>query len=190
MTVPALAFLCVRLLSLWLIVCSFVNLAGFAADWPAEPMGSLLRVGMLSLTILPFTSALVLWAFSDALAKYLVRDAPSGPAVTSIEPGLLHTVGVSLLGLWLVVNVLPELVQVSSIYLAMRFARPPELPYDEATEYKVWTYAQASSARFASLLVRFVVGGTLFLGPKRVAQATLGGIRRFLGPARPEPAGE
>jgi hypothetical protein len=186
MTIHALAYLAVRLLSLWLIVWSFVNLAGFAADWPSEPINSLFRMSILSLTILPFASALVLWVFSDSLAEYLARGVPEGPTAAIIEPSMLHKVGVSLLGLWLVVNVLPELVQVSAIYLSMRFARPPELPYDEATDYKIWTYAQAGSARFASLLVRFVIGVTLFLGPQRVGRATLGGIRRFFGPLRPE----
>jgi hypothetical protein len=173
---------------LWLFVTSVVNLAGFAWDWSPEPVvRSTQVVGLLSLTVFPFATGLVLSAFSDWVSRRVASTPPQASlSPMTVDPTVVHRIGVSLLGLWLVVQALPELVQAAALYISMMFARPPELPRDEATEYKIWTYAQAGNARFASLVARLLIGLALYAGPGRVAQATLGGLKRFFGPPIPE----
>ena len=152
-------------------------------------MSSMMSVSLLSLTILPLASAITLWAFTEPLSGRAVQGLP-----TEEVPGLaltvrgLHTVGVSLLGLWVLVTVLPELLQATALYVSMKFAHPPDLPRDEATEYRIWTYAQAGNARFASLLARFAIGVALFVGPARIAQAAVGGVKQFFAPIRSDEA--
>jgi hypothetical protein len=186
MTARTVSHLGIRLLAIWLAVWALTNLALLAADWEPGPIAAVMTVSLLSMTILPLAAALTLWAFTEPLGGRMVsglQEEAHGPA---LDVAGLHTVGVSLLGLWLVVAVLPELVQATAIYVSMKFAHPPDLPRDEATEYRIWTYAQAGNARFASLLARFAIGGVLFLGPRRIARAAMGGFKQYFAPIRPD----
>jgi hypothetical protein len=140
----------------------------------------------LSTTLLPFATGLVLWAFSDWISGRLAAEPETPLSAGSLDLAAVHRLAVSLLGLWLIVEVLPELIQVASLYVSMRFARPPDLPHDEATDYRIWTYAQAGNARFASLLARLLIGLALYFGPSRMSHATVRGLRRFFGPPAPE----
>ena len=162
------------------------NLALLAADWGPGPMASVMMVSLLSMTVFPMVAALTLWVFTESLSERVVRGVHTEEAGPAVDLAGLHTVGVSLLGLWLVVSVLPDLVLATAIYVSMKLTHRPDLPRDEATEYKIWTYAQAGNVRFASLLTRFAIGSVLYLGPQRVGRATMRGVKHYFGPVRPD----
>jgi hypothetical protein len=179
-------------MAVWFLVATVANFIGYnftLHDDPEVRRVELLTI--LSFAVIPFLTGAALWALSGWISAKVVPERLDQPVTAQVDAALVHRAAVSLLGLWIFVQVLPEFVHSTYLFVSMKFARPPDLPRDEATDYKVWVYAQAGFARYASLLTRAVVGLALYLWPGRIAEVTLRGLKRVFDPpiAESEPAG-
>ena len=191
MTSRAVAFLGVRVMAVWFVVATVANFVGYnftLHDDPEVRRVELLTI--LSFAVIPFVTGVALWALSGWISTKVVPERLDLPLAPQIDAAVMHRAAVSLLGLWIFVQVLPEFVHATYLFLSMKFARPPELPRDEATDYRVWVYAQAGAARYASLLTRAVVGLALYLWPGHIAEVTFRGLRRVFDPPISEPPTE
>jgi hypothetical protein len=185
MTTRDVMFVGARLLALWLFVSSVAALsAAPAMDWgEAGEMRYMQLFAVVALVLVPLLIAVPLWVKSAWLANRVSLDGQAGVTVT--EPfgtSQLFSLGVSLLGLIVIVQVLPELAQWGAFVVAARFVPHVEEPIDTTLQLQRWVYLQAGIARGVSLVVRLAVGIVLLLGPARVWHKLTGYGRRYFSP--------
>jgi len=183
-TPRTIVFVATRVLALWCFVSSVSALsAAPAMDWglPGE-MRYGQAIAVVSLVVVPLVCGMVLWSASAWLADRACRDAaPTSGAPLSRSQ--LFTIGTSLLGVVVVVEVLPELAQATAFAVALRYMPQTQTePIDTGLQLQRWVYLQAGIARFISLLARFIIGVVLAVGPAAVWRGLREYAARFFGP--------
>jgi hypothetical protein len=175
MTPRTIIFVAARLLAVWCLVSSVTTLASAPAmDWGLE--GEIRYAQLLaiaSMTIMPLLCGALLWHGSAWLANRVSMDAVSSvpePVTASggVDSRWLFDVGVSLLGIVVIADVLPELANAVAFGVAAQFAPSTGEPIDTTLQFQRWLYQQAAIARIVSLVTRLAVGAVLLLGPRRV----------------------
>jgi hypothetical protein len=179
MTPRAVFLVVTRLLALWCAVSAVSALASAPAlDW-GEP-GEFRRVQAMSVTslvLVPLVCGALLWSASGWLARHAAGDLGSPDGAVPLDAAQLFAVGMSILGLVVIVQVLPELAQAAAFAVAARWMPNQQESIDTSLQLERWVYQQAGIARLVSLVARLAVGLVLLLGPRYVWSL----LKRFAG---------
>jgi hypothetical protein len=167
----AVAVLAFRVVALWLVANAAISLAGIPYFWSSQAG---FRVVAVLDTLLHLLVALGIgvpvWASADWLA---VRTFPSESQETTpldkLSGERLLALAFAILGVFLVSQALPALVNSLALFTQSRLAGGSVLGPDEVQRSELWD--AIAKAGFAAAITRLLVGMCLLAGPARLGSA-------------------